>query len=105
MIGIIGLGIGATNVLTTSYGMSVAREGEEGVTASSMPTVRSIGVAFGAAAAGLIANSAGLEEGVDRDTLAHVALWVLGATAIIPAIGALITLRAVTWGWSFRTAQ
>ena len=105
LIGIIGLGIGATNVLTTSYGMSVAREGEEGVTASSMPTVRSIGVAFGAAAAGLIANSAGLEEGVDRDTLAHVALWVLGATAIIPAIGALITLRAVTWGWSFRTAQ
>jgi len=105
LIGIIGLGIGATNVLTTSYGMSVAREGEEGVTASSMPTVRSIGVAFGAAAAGLIANSAGLEEGADRETLAHVALWVLGATAIIPAVGALITLRAVTWGWSFRTAQ
>ena len=103
MICLVGLGIGATNVLMTSYGMSVAREGEESVTASSMPTIRSIGVAFGAAIAGLIANVAGLEAGVSRETLIIVAIWVLGATAVIPAIGAAITLRAVTWGWSFRT--
>jgi len=105
LISIIGVGIGATNVLMTSYGMSVARRGEESVTASSMPTIRSIGVAFGAAVAGLIANGAGLGEGADHDTLSKVALWVLGATAVIPAIGALISLRAVTWGWSFRTGQ
>jgi MFS family permease len=105
LISVIGLGIGATNVLMTSYGMSVARRGEESVTASSMPTVRSIGVAFGAAVAGLIANGAGLEEGADRETVANVALWVLGATAVIPAIGALFCLRAVTWGWSHRTGH
>ena len=105
LISVIGLGIGATNVLMTAYGMSVARRGEESVTASSMPTVRSIGVAFGAAVAGLIANGAGLEEGVDRETVANVALWVLGATAFIPAIGAVFCLRAVTWGWSHRTGH
>jgi len=105
MVGIIGLGIGGTNVLMTSYGMAVPRKGEESVTVSGMPTIRSLGVAFGAAGAGLIANSVGLEEGVARETVAKVALWVLGATAVIPAIGALITLRAVTWGWSYRTDQ
>jgi MFS family permease len=105
LVGVIGLGIGATNVLMTSFGMSVARDGEEAVTASSMPTIRSIGVAFGAAVAGLIANSAGLDEGMSRDTVANVALWVLGATALIPAIGALFTFRAVTWGWSHRTSK
>jgi predicted MFS family arabinose efflux permease len=105
MVGIIGYGIGATNVLMTSYGMAVPREGEEAVTVSAMPTIRSLGIAFGAAAAGLIANSVGLEENVSRETVASVALWVLGATAIIPALGALVTLRAVTWGWSYRKGQ
>ena len=34
---VIGVGIGATNVLMTSWGMMVARKGEESVTASSIP--------------------------------------------------------------------
>jgi len=92
-------------VLMTSYGMAVPRKGEEGVTTSSMPTIRSIGVAFGAAIAGLIANSAGLDETMSRDSVANVAFWVLGATALLPVFGALCTLRAVTWGWSYRTDQ
>ena len=104
-IALVGVGIGATNVLMTAYGMDVPRKGEESVTVSAMPTIRTLGVAFGAAGAGLIANLIGLEQGAGRDTIATVALWVLGATAIIPAIGALITLRAVTWGWSYRTAS
>lgn len=103
LISIIGIGIGATNVLMTTYGMAVPRKGEEGVTTSSMPTIRSLGVAFGAAIAGLIANSAGLDESMSRDTVTDIALWVLGATAVLPALGALLTLRAVTWGWSYRT--
>ena len=105
MIGVIGFGIGGTNVLMTSYGMAVPRSGEESVTVSAMPTIRSLGIAFGAAGAGLIANSVGLEEGVAKETVAEVALWVLGATALIPALGVLVTLRAVTWGWSYRTGQ
>lgn len=105
LVSLIGFGIGANNVLMTSYGMAVPRKGEEGVTTSSMPTIRSLGVAFGAAIAGLIANSAGLDESMSRDTVANVALWVLGTTAVIPALGAIFTYRAVTWGWSYRTDQ
>ena len=103
--GLIGLGIGATNVLMTNYGMSVAREGEEAITAGSMPTIRSLGVAFGAAAAGLVANSAGLDENMSKETIYRVAAWVLGFTALIPAIAALICLRATSWGWKFRTGR
>jgi len=101
----IGIGIGATNVLMTSWGMGVARAGEEAVTASSMPTIRSLGVAFGAAAAGLVANSAGLQEGLAPATVANVALWVLVLTALVPAVAALVCLRAVTWGWAYRTGR
>ena len=102
---LIGLGIGATNVLMTNYGMGVAREGEEAITAGSMPTIRSLGVAFGAAAAGLVANSAGLDEGMSKETISRVAAWVLWFTAIIPAITAIICLRATSWGWKFRTGR
>ena len=83
--------------------MSVARDGEEAITAASMPTIRSLGVAFGAAAAGLVANSAGLDQGTSKQTIYQVAAWVLGFTAIIPMLSALCCLRAVTWGWRFRT--
>ena len=85
-----------------SFGMSVAKDGEESITASSMQTIRSLGVAYGAAAAGLIANMAGLAAGTDINTLENVAIWVLGATALTPAFGAIFCLRAVTWGWQFR---
>lgn len=93
-----GLGIGATNVQMTAFGMAVARRGEESVTASSMPTVRSLGVAFGAAAAGLVANAAGLDQGASPATLLRVAAWVLGLTALVPALTAVITLRAYRLG-------
>jgi MFS family permease len=104
-ITLIGVGIGATNVLMTAYGMGVALRGEEAVTASSMPTMRSLGVAFGSAAAGLVANGAGLDQGMARETVANVALWVLIVSAAVPAVAALFALRAVTWGWSHRTGR
>jgi hypothetical protein len=89
----------------TAYGMGVALRGEEAVTASSMPTMRSLGVAFGSAAAGLVANGAGLDQGMARETVANVALWVLIVSAAVPAVAALFALRAVTWGWSHRTGR
>jgi MFS family permease len=104
-ITLVGFGIGVTNVLMTNYGMSVAREGEEGITAAAMPTIRALGVAFGAAAAGLVANSAGLDEGTSRETIYRVAAWVLGFTALIPALAAIVCYRAVGWGWKFRTGR
>lgn len=94
LIAIAGIGIGATNVVSTAWGMAVARPGEEHVTASSMPMIRSLGVAFGAAGAGLVANAAGLRAGTAPETVADVAVWVLGLTAVIPALAAIFALRA-----------
>ncbi len=94
---ITGFGIGVTNVVMTAWGMSVARPGEESVTASSMPTIRSLGVAFGAAGAGLVANFAGLGQGIQPDaaTVAAVAPWVLGATVVPPALAMVMSLSAM----------
>ena len=46
-----------------------------------------------------------LDQGIARETVANVALWVLTVTAIVPGIAALFALRAVTWGWSHRTGR
>ena len=94
---VIGLGIGATNVLMTSWGMMVARKGEESVTASSMPMIRAIGVAFGAALAGLVANAAGLGQGTEREIVANAAIWVMSMSVVQPALAALIALRFLTY--------
>jgi predicted MFS family arabinose efflux permease len=91
-----GLGIGATNVHMTAFGMSAALKGEESITASSMPTIRSLGIAFGAAVAGLVANTAGLDGGATPETVHRVAIWVLALSALVPMLGALCTLRALT---------
>jgi len=93
-ITIAGLGIGATNVLMTAFGMYVARPGEESVTASSMTTVRSLGVAFGAAISGLVANVAGLDAGIAPETVSRVALWVLSFTALVPVAAMILSMRA-----------
>lgn len=94
VITIAGLGIGMSNVHMTAFGMLAARKGEESVTASAMQTVRSLGVAFGAAAAGLIANAAGLDRGMEAETVRAVALWVLGLVAVVPALAAIAAFRA-----------
>lgn len=90
-----GIGVGATNVVMTAWGMAVAREGEESVTASSMPTIRSLGVAFGAAGAGLVANAAGLDQGTSPSIVATVGPWVLGATVLPPALAAIMSFNAM----------
>lgn len=101
-IAVTGLGIGVTNVLMTAFGMGVARPGEESITASSMPTIRSLGVAFGAAIAGLIANAVGLSEGTAPATVARAASWVLGLTVVPPTLAAVFALRARHWAGQAR---
>ena len=105
-ITITGVGIGMTNVLMTAFGMAVARPGEESITASSMPTIRSLGVAFGAAIAGLIANAVGLGAGTAPATVARVSVWVIGLTVVPPTLAALFALRSRHWaGGSKRPAS
>jgi hypothetical protein len=86
---LVGLGLGCSNLHVTAATMRHARPGEETLTASSIPTVRSLGIAFGAAGAGVIANGAGLTDALAHDDVARAVLAVLGIGVLAP-LGALI---------------
>ena len=87
--GLVGLGLGCSNLHVTAATMRHARSGEETLTASSIPTIRSLGIAFGAAAAGVIANGAGLTDALLPEDVSHAVLAVLGIGVLAP-VGALI---------------
>ena len=72
--------------------MRVARRGEEAVTASSVTTVRSLGVAFGSALAGMIANLAGLTGGLDPQAIGRAAHWVIAFAGCAPLLAGCIAL-------------
>jgi MFS family permease len=80
----VGIGVGTCNLHLTAATMEAARKGEETLTAASIPTVRSLGIALGSALAGLIANNAGLARGVTPETVASAANWVLGLAILAP---------------------
>ncbi len=90
---LIGIGIGLTNVHMTARVMGVALRGEESITASSIATIRSIGIAFGAALAGLVANTAGLGDGVTRDSVAAATEWVFLFGVAPPLLGTFCALQ------------
>jgi len=95
LTGLIGFGIGGCNLHLVAQTMRIAEPGFESLTASSIPTIRSLGISFGAAIAGLIANSAGLADGVTVQSVAAAATWVYGATILAPGISLLLALRVI----------
>jgi MFS family permease len=62
---VLGLGVGAHNVLLVTRIMGSSKAGEEGITGSSVPSIRSLGTAFGAAIGGMVSTIAGLGDGTD----------------------------------------
>jgi MFS family permease len=72
----VGIGIGIFHVHMTVRVMGVARSGEESITASSLSTIRALGMAFGAAVAGTIGNIAGLQELATPDAVRTAVTWV-----------------------------
>jgi len=95
LTGLIGFGIGGCNLHLVAQTMRIAEPGFESLTASSIPTIRSLGISFGAAIAGLIANTAGLAGGVSIGTVAAAATWVYGATMLAPAVSLLLAIRII----------
>ena len=91
--GLAGFGIGVFHVHVVNWTMSSARPGEESVTASSIPTIRALGIAFGAAFAGLVANTAGLGKGVSPESVAEAASWIYGLCLVAPIILSVLSLR------------
>ncbi len=95
LAGCVGFGIGACNLHLTALTMRLAEPGHESLTASSIATIRSLGISLGAAGAGLIANAAGLEDGIGFDTVASAVTWVYAASTLAPVLAALLALRIV----------
>ena len=91
-----GLGLGACNLHITTRTMAAAATGEESVTATSQATIRYLGVAFGSAGVGIIANAAGLAEGITRATVADAAFWIF-ASNLLAALGAFVCAARVIW--------
>ena len=91
-----GLGIGSCLAHIVNWTMTAADPGEESVTTSSIPTVRSLGIAFGSSSAGLIANIAGLGDGISVEAVTMAANWVYGV-AVAPA--SLISMLAFRLLW------
>ncbi|MFN0192400.1 MAG: hypothetical protein ACKVP5_10580, partial [Aestuariivirga sp.] len=82
----------AANLHLTSTTMRLAEPGYETLTAASIPTVRSLGISLGAAAAGLVANAAGMDRGIDPETVRRAVLWVYGLATLCPAAAFLLAL-------------
>jgi hypothetical protein len=95
LTGFIGFGIGACNLHLVAQTMRIAEPGFESLTASSIPTIRSLGISFGAAIAGLIANTAGLAGGLSAATVAAAVGWVYGAAILAPALALVLSVRIV----------
>lgn len=90
-----GLGVGLCMSHLMNWTMILAAPGEESITASSIHTVRSLGVAVGAAGAGLIANAAGLGRGVNVESVTSAVTWVTAITALAPVGAVLLGLLLI----------
>ena len=99
-VALIGAGIGLCFAHISSWTMAAAQPGEESQTASAIPTIQSLGIAFGAAVAGLVANAAGLAVGIAPETVASAASWVYQLSVIPPAI---MTVLAGRFVWLHRS--
>lgn len=88
-----GAGMGLAFAHVSNWTMAAARADEAKVTASSIPTMSFLGRGFGAASAGLVANTAGLGAGVSVETVAAGATWVYGVAVVMPVLIVLLSLR------------
>jgi hypothetical protein len=73
--------------------MGVARLGEESITASSLSTIRALGMAFGAAVAGTVGNIAGLRELTTPDTVRAAVTWVYLFNVLPLVLAAAVAAR------------
>jgi hypothetical protein len=80
----------------SNQAMSNARTGEEALTASAIPTMQSLGFAFGAATAGLLASISGMSAGISVDSLTSLTEWIYGF-ALFPAVGTVIVALRLYW--------
>ncbi len=88
-----GLGIGAYNGHLVARAMEAAQPGEQRTIAGALTSSRSLGTAFGAAIAGVIAHSGGLGSATIPAAVGHSVTLVMAASCIPIACAAYFMLR------------
>jgi predicted MFS family arabinose efflux permease len=86
-----GFGVGIHNVHLLARTMASALKGEERITASAMPSIRSLGTAFGAATAGLLTNLAGLGTATKAEEVGP-AVTLSYSFSLIPLTAAVLMM-------------
>lgn len=92
---VVGFGLGSSNLHVVEASMRHALPGEQTTTAGAIPTIRSLGIAFGSAGAGVIANKAGLTDALAYQDVARATHWVLSIGALAPLLAMLCAMRFV----------
>jgi MFS family permease len=90
---LVGIGMGIFHIHMTVRAMGAARAGEESITASSLPTIRALGMAFGAAIAGAVGNIAGLQVLATPETVRAAVTWVYLFNALPLILAATVAAR------------
>ncbi|HEX2582210.1 MAG TPA: MFS transporter [Dongiaceae bacterium] len=91
--GLVGFGLGCSNLHLTEEVMRATPQAEIGLTASSMPTIRNLGIAFGSALAGIVANASGLTDQLTPLDVARATHWVLGLGMAAAILAVLLSVR------------
>jgi predicted MFS family arabinose efflux permease len=91
----LGLGIGMYNVHLVARTLDRALQGEQRTTAAALNSVRSLGTAFRAAIAGVIANAAGLGDATDPVAVGHAVSIVYACCCVPFAVAAMCVLRFI----------
>jgi Na+/melibiose symporter-like transporter len=89
---LVGLGIGMCWAFVAQCVMGGAAAEEATIAASAMPTVQQVGLALGGAAAGLVANMAGLSDG-DLGGIAQAAFWLPASFTCAAVVAGVMGLR------------
>ena len=92
---VMGIGIGAYNVHLVARAMDSAAANEQRSTAAALTSVRSIGTAFGAAIAGVVANVAGLGDATEPAAVGHAVTAVYMFCCIPFGLAALLMFRFI----------
>ena len=90
---VMGIGIGVYNVHLVARAMDSAARDEQRSTASALTSVRSLGIAFGAAIAGVVANAAGLGDATEPAAVGHAVTAVYLFCWIPFGLAAIFMLR------------
>lgn len=95
-IAVCGAGIGFMNNMLIQRAIRSVPADEKGIAGSSTQAIRTMGVAFGAAAAGLIAVAGGLSSTTPTvETVAPAMQWVYGADVVVAAASLIIAVGMV----------